>query len=78
MAPILAYPDFTKDFILETDASKQGLGAMLSQLQDDSKLHPLAYVSRSLSSSEKTYAITELETLTVVWAIAHFTYMAIK
>ena len=74
MAPILAYPDFTKDFVLETDASKQGLGAILSQLKDDSKLHPLAYASRSLSSSEKNYAITGLKTLAVVWAIIHFRY----
>ena len=61
--PFLAYPDFTRDFVLETDASKQGLGAILSQSQDDSKLHPLGYASRSLSPSEKNYAITELETL---------------
>ena len=47
---------------------------MLFQLQDDSKLHPLAYASRSLSSSEKNYALTELKTLAVVWAIAHFRY----
>ena len=65
-APILAYPDFTRDFVLETDASKQGLGVILSQSQDDSKLHPLAYASRSLSSSGKNYAIIELETLAVV------------
>ena len=62
MAPIL----FTKDFELETDASKQGLGAILFQLQDDFKLHPFAYASRSLSFSEKNYAITELKTLAVV------------
>ena len=74
IAPILAYPDFTKDFVLETDASKQGLGAILSQLKDDSKHHPLAYASRSLSSSEKNYVITELKTLAVVWAITHFRY----
>ena len=69
---MLAYPDFSKEFALETDASKQGLGAMLSQFQEDSKLHPLFYASHSLSSSEKNYAITELETLAIVWAISHF------
>ena len=73
-APILAYPDFTRDFVLETDASKQGLGAILSQLRDDSKLHPLAYASCSLSPSEKNYAIIELKTLAVVWTISHFSY----
>ena len=72
MAPVLMYPNFNKDCILETDSSQQELGAILSQLQDDNKLHPLAYASRSLSPSEKNYAITELETLAVVWAITHF------
>jgi len=43
--PVLAYPNFNKDFILETDASKQGLGAILSQYQDDKRLHPVAYAS---------------------------------
>ena len=71
-APILAYTDFQKDSVLETDASVKGLGAVLSQLQDDKRLHPTAYASRSLSSQEKKYGITELETLAVVWAIQHF------
>ena len=62
-APILIS---LRTFVLETDTSQQGLGAILSQLQDDSKLHPLVYASRSLSPSEKNYAITELETLAVV------------
>ena len=72
--PILAYPDFSKDFIIETDASKYGLGAILSQRQEDRRLHPVAYASRSVSASEANYAITNLETLAVVWAIAHFRY----
>lgn len=49
-----------------------GLGAVLSQQGRDGKLHPVGYASRSLSPPEKRYAITELETLAVVWAISHF------
>ena len=73
-APVLAYPDFDKEFTLETDASIQGLGAILSQVQEDMKLHPVAYASRALAAQEKRYTITctELETLAVVWAMSHF------
>ena len=68
-APVLAYPSFDKDFILETDASIQGIGAVLSQVQDDGLIHPVAYASCSLSKPEANYSITELETLAVVWAV---------
>ena len=71
-APILSYPSFEKRFVLETDASIAGLGAVLSQSQEDGLLHPVAYASRSLMSAERNYSITELETLAVVWAITHF------
>ena len=71
-APILVHPDFDKPFVLETDASAQGLGALLSQVQDDKRLHSIAYASRALSPQEKKYAITELETLAVVWAVQHY------
>ena len=72
--PVLAYPNFDVDFILETDASHQRLGTVLSQRQEDGKLHPIAYASRALSGAEKNYGITDLETLAVVWAISHFHY----
>ena len=49
-APILAYPDFSKKFILATDASYHGFGATLSQKDKDNKEHPIAYVSKSLLS----------------------------
>lgn len=71
-APVLAYPSFEKPFVLETDASITGIGAVLSQPQEDGLLHPIAYASRSLTTGERNYAITELETLAVVWAITHF------
>ena len=71
-APILAYPNFNKEFTLETDASVCSLGAILLQFQEDKRLHPVAYASRALSDQEKRYAITELETSAVVWVMSHF------
>ena len=44
-APVLAYLDFNKDFVLVMNVSYVGLGAVLSQQQDNSKLHPLSYAS---------------------------------
>ena len=72
--PVLAYPSFDEDFVLETDASVMGLGAVLAQLQSDGFAHPIAYASCALSPSERNYGITELETLAVVWALSHFHY----
>ena len=50
------------------------MGAILSQYQDDQKLYPVAYASRSVSTTEANYAITDLETLAIVWAVTHFRY----
>ena len=52
-APILAFADYTKLFLLETVASKEGLGAVLSQKQVDGQFHPITYGSRALTSHEK-------------------------
>ena len=73
-APVLAYPQFKSDvpFVLETDASIHGLGAVLAQKQADGKVHPIAYASRSLNCHERNYGITELETLGLVWAARLF------
>ena len=71
-APLLAYPCFTKPFVLHTDASALGLGAVLEQEQDDRKLHPVAYASRTISKQEGRYGITDLEALALVWACRHF------
>ena len=71
-APILAYPNFEREFLLETDASGVGLGALLQQQQNDGSLRPLAYASRTLQAHEQNYGITELEALGVVWAVRHF------
>ena len=50
--PVLAYPNFTKPFHVATDASGQGLGAIVEPEQSDGKLHPVAYASQSLQPSE--------------------------
>ena len=71
-SPVLKFPDFGRPFILETDASGSGLGAVLAQEQPDGTVHPIAYASRSLQKHEKRYGITELEGLGVVWAVRHF------
>lgn len=73
-APVLSYPHFGPDqeSIFETDASRIGLGAVLSQKRDDGHIHPVAYVSRSLNPHEKNYCISELETLGLVWAVRYF------
>ena len=68
--PVLAYPDFELPFVLHTDASQQGLGAVLYQRQDG-KLRVIAYGSRTLSPAEKNYNMHsgKLEFLALKWAI---------
>ena len=71
-APVLAFPEFDRGFLLETDASGIGLGAVLAQKQDDGTVRPVAYVSRTLQPHERNYGVTELEALGVVWVVRHF------
>jgi transposase InsO family protein len=71
-APVLAYPNFHKPFTIYTDASREGLGAILSQLDDKNQEHPVAYISRALLPSETRYPVTELEGLALHWAVKQF------
>ena len=66
---VLAYPGYTKNFKLYTDASKNGLGAVLTQLKEDGKEQPIAYASRTLSKSERNYDAHKLKFLALKWAI---------
>ena len=71
-APILGYPNFTREFILETDASLKGLGAILSQQQKDGSIRVIAYASQSLCPSERSmcnYSSAKLELLVRKWAV---------
>jgi hypothetical protein len=66
--PVLAFADYSKPFVLHTDASLDGLGAVLYQEQDG-KERVIGYASRSLSSSERNYPVHKLEFLALKWAV---------
>ena len=52
--PFLTFMDYTNEFLLETDASKEVLGAVMYQKQVDGQYHPVTYSSRALMAHEKT------------------------
>ena len=68
-APILAFPDFNKPFLLETDASGRGLGAVLSQKQADGRYHTIAYASHIMNETEQRYHSNKQEFLALKWAV---------
>ena len=71
-APVLGYPDFSREFILEIDASLNGLGTVLSQQGKDGQIHVIAYASHSLCPSERSmciYSSAKLEQLVLKWAV---------
>jgi transposase InsO family protein len=70
-APVLAYPDFSKPFLIQSDASKFAIGAVLSQIIEGEE-HPNAYASRHLTKCERNYTTSEKELLAVVWATKYF------
>lgn len=69
--PLLQYPDFTKPFVVTTDASQTAIGAILSQGKIGRDL-PIAYTSRLLNDAEQNYSTIERELLAIVYAVNHF------
>jgi hypothetical protein len=70
-APVLAMPVENEPYLLDTDASNHGIGAVLSQLQDGQE-RPVAYASRTYSRPELNYCVTRKELLAVIYYIKHF------
>lgn len=68
---LLQFPDFSKEFILTTDASDYAIGSVLSQEVNNKDL-PVAYASRTLNKAEQSYSATEKELLSIVWSVKHF------
>ena len=71
--PVLALPDFSRQFILMTDGSSTGLGAVLGQhFEGDPKERVIGYASRRTTAGEEKFSACELECLALVWATKHF------
>jgi hypothetical protein len=68
---VLALPDFSKEFVVEADASQIGVGAVLSQ-KIDRHYRPIAYFSKHLNKTEQNYSTSERELLAIVLAVEHF------
>ena len=67
--PVLAYADYSKPFVLHTDASTVRLSAVLYQKQEDGKERVIAYASRTLNRAEQNYDAHKLEFLALKWAV---------
>jgi len=71
-APLLVHPNYEKPFIVQCDASINGVGALLAQCDENGIERPIAYMSKKLNRSQRNYSTTELECLAVVLAIKRF------
>jgi len=68
-APVLTIPDPSKPFIVETDASNFAIGAVLSQFDEENRLHPCAFMSKGLKDAETRYNIYDKELLAIIMAL---------
>ncbi|KAJ1130301.1 hypothetical protein NDU88_008654 [Pleurodeles waltl] len=68
-APVLKAPDYSQEFIVQTDASEHGIGAVLAQLNEEGQDQPVVFISRRLLPREQRWSAIEREAFAVVWAL---------
>lgn len=71
-APVLVQPNFSRHFKIQCDASRVGVGGVLTQTDDGGKEHLVAYVSQKLNKNQMNYTVTELECLAVIVCLKRF------
>ena len=71
-APVLKVPDWSKDWIIDYDASNDAVSSVLSQKDERKEEHPVYYHSRLLSPAERNYSTTDRECLAVITAVKKF------
>ena len=72
LAPLLAYQDFDRPFIIQTDVSLTALGAVLSPVDKEGIEHPMAYSTQALNNHVMNYTVTKQECLAVIFSVKQF------
>jgi hypothetical protein len=70
--PVLQHPNPEKPFFLETNASGVAMGAILSQRQEDGRLHPIAFLSKSFNPAQMNYDVHDKELMAIIKALTHW------
>jgi len=69
---ILTHCDPNRPLPLASDASPYGIGSSLSHVMEDGEEQPIAFATRSLTSSEKNYSQIDKEALALIWGVKQF------
>ena len=69
---MLRRPDFKRKFLLSTDWIRLGIGAVLSQVDEEENEYAMSFASRTCNQAERNHSSYDVESLAVVWGIVHF------
>jgi len=68
-APVLTQPDFTKPFFVDTDASQHALGAVLQQKDEQGRLHPIVFHSKTFDATQRNWDVADRELFAIIDAL---------